>query len=79
VRCDLLNSELLSVIFIHPEEWKMASIMAVFKRKTEGRRRWLFFIIKRGYQWIHQESLLFTTCIKGILYDLTVGYCDIII
>lgn len=65
VKCGMLNYELLSVV-IHPEERKMASIMAIFKMKTEGRSKWLFFIIIGGYQWIHQESLLFNSYINHL-------------
>lgn len=32
----MLNRELLSVIFIHPEEQMMASIMAIFKKKNSA-------------------------------------------
>lgn len=42
VKCGMLNYELLSVV-IHPEERKMASIMAIFKMKTRGRSKWLIF------------------------------------
>lgn len=47
VRCDMLNYELLSVIFIHPEKQKMVSSVAIFKKKTEGRSKCLFLYYKR--------------------------------